>query len=475
MIWSKIRRLLLPIYFLCCCLALPLYTWRSSAEADQSSAPRRLVLILDGVPFETIEELRREGYFRAFHQPARMVSTFPSLTNPSMIEILGAENSAGYEDQYYDRERNRLVGGFQDRIRGGKFIQGTFRELFNYHAPAFRGSLAYLAQPIGATIVAQADIAGFKRAFQLSPAPLFVGYIGATDSLAHLGGKGPLKSLLRTLDRTITQLRRETGDQLVVEILSDHGNNFAEHHHVKLNNALESAGFTVEKSLQHPRGVILPRYGLVGSGALFTRPELRRELAEVCAGTPGVDLAAFQIPGEEGRVITLVSRRGRARIFRDGERYNYEPSVNDPLELKSIMAGMRERGVLDANGFATREAWWEATRDHQYADPLRRLFDGFTTHVRTLADVLVSFDDGRLIGSPFFSIFAEMHATHGNLRRGESDGFAISTRHELGPAVRGSDIHRLFGLGEMKHAERYLSKDWHCQIVIAHFDEKSKD
>jgi hypothetical protein len=408
--------------------------------------------------------LRREGRFRAFHQPARLVSTFPSLTNPSMIEILGAEHSPGYEDQYYDREHNRLIGGFQDRIRGGKFIQGTFRELFNYHAPAFRGSLAYLAQPIGATIVAQADIAGFERAFRRSRAPLFVGYIGATDSLAHLGGKGALKSLLRTLDRTISQLRREMSDQLVVEILSDHGNNFAEHHHVKLNDALESAGFTVEKSLQHPRGVILPRYGLVGSGALFTRPELRGELAAVCAGTPGVDLAAFQIPGEEGRVITLVSRRGRARIFRDGERYNYEPSVDDPLELKPIMNGMKERGVLDANGFATREAWWEATRDHHYADPLRRLFDGFTTHVRTLADVLVSFDDGRLIGSPFFSIFAEMQATHGNLRRGETDGFAISTRHELGPAVRGSDIHRLFGLGDMKHAENYLSDEGHCRI-----------
>jgi len=462
------RRLLLPIYLLGCCAALPAYSWLRAEKPRAGHAPQRLVLVLDGVPYRTIVELREEGCFHSFHSPARMVSTFPSLTNPSMIEILGAEDSAGYEDHYYDRERNRLIGGFQDRIRGGSFIRGTFREMFNYHAPAFRGSLAYIGQPLGAVMIAQADIGGFRRAFRASNAPVFVGYIGATDSLAHLGGEGPLKSLLRALDRTIEELRIESaqadqaGGKLDIELLSDHGNFYTEHHHVKLNAALDRAGFVVEKSLTHPRGVVLPRYGLVGSAVLFTAGENRKRLSEVCAATEGVDFAAYQPLGEEGRVITLVSRRGAARVWRAGERYRYEDLGGDPLQLNQIIATMKAGGTVDAEGFAAVEDWWRRTRDHRYADPLRRLFDGFTAHVRTRGDVLVSFEDGYLIGSPFFSIFAKMWATHGNMLRGETDGFAMSTRQELDPALRGRDLHRLFGFDHMR-AGTYFSEYGHCQ------------
>ncbi len=279
-----------------------------------SGTPRRIVLVLDGVPYKTVKELHAQGHFKSFRAPARMVSTFPSLTNPSMIEIMGANDSQGYEDHYFDREQNRLIGGFQDRVRGGKFIHGTFRERFGYHAPALRGSFAYIGQPLGAILIAQADVAGFSKAFRKSKDPVFVGYVGATDSLAHLGGEGPLKLLLKSLDRTIEVLRKESGGTLEVEMVSDHGNNFTTHRHVGLGSALEKAGFKVEKSLKSSKSVVLPRYGLVGAAVLFTNPENRQQVAEVSAVTKGVDFAVYQAPGEEGKVITLVSGAA-AHIF----------------------------------------------------------------------------------------------------------------------------------------------------------------
>ena len=136
------------------------------AAYSHSSAPRRLVIVLDGVPYQTIAELRAEGRFRRFKNPARMISMFPSLTNVAMIEILQAGDSPGYEDHYYDRDRNRLLGTIQDRLNGGKFIQGTFRETFDYHAPAFKGSLAYLAAPAGTIAVAHLDLSAFRKAFR---------------------------------------------------------------------------------------------------------------------------------------------------------------------------------------------------------------------------------------------------------------------------------------------------------------------
>lgn len=468
-ILRKWRRGLLPIYLLVCCSILPLQSWLDRAAYSHSSASRRLVIVLDGVPHQTIADLRAEGRFRRFKNPARMISTFPSLTNAAMIEILQAENSPGYEDHYYDRERNRLLGTIQDRLNGGKFIQGTFRETFDYHAPAFKGSLAYIAAPLGAIAVAHLDLAGFRKSFRKSDAPLFVAYIGETDSLAHLGGEKPLKSFLRALDRTVDEMISESDGKLEVEIFSDHGNNYADHTSVKLNDAINAAGFKTEKSLKSEKSVVLPKHGLVGSSMLFTTPENRAPLAEVCAKVKGVDFVVYSSREGSGEgsgedIIELVSVRGRARVTRNGARFRYEDGGGDPLGLLPIIEQLKSRGAIDGNGFASREDWWQATMRHRYADPLRRLFDGFSKYIKNRADVIVSYEDGYLLGSPFLSIFAQMLATHGNLLSGETEGFAMSTRQELGEAVRGYELNKLFSLDKRLKAVTYFSGGGHCQL-----------
>jgi hypothetical protein len=458
---KKWRRSLLPVYLFICCSYLPIQSWLDEAAYSHSSASRRLVIVLDGVPFKTIADLRAEGCFRRFKNPARMISTFPSLTNAAMIEILQAEDSPGYEDHYYDRERNRLLGTIQDRLNGGKFIRGTFRETFDYHAPAFKGSLAYIAAPVGAIAVAHLDLAAFRKAFRKSDAPLFVAYIGETDSLAHLGGERPLKSFLRTLDRAVEELIVESNGRLEVEMFSDHGNNYGDHTSVKLNDAINAAEFKTEKSLKQANSVDLPKHGLVGSSALFTHPENRARLAEVCATAKGVDFAAYE--SGEG-VVELISRRGRAHVSRDRERYKYADAGGDPLGLLPIVEEMKSRGLVDANGFASREDWLRATLDHVYVDAPRRLFDGFSKYVKNRADVIVSYEDGYLLGSPVLSVFARMRATHGNLLRGETEGFAMSTRQELKGAVCGYELNRLFALDQRVKAESYFSGGGHCQM-----------
>lgn len=463
MLRTNWRKTLLPGYLLCCLSILPFQSWLDRGAGKIAHTPRRLVVVLDGVPYQTIAELRAEGRFARFHDPARMISTFPSSTNPAMIEILHAEDSPGYEDHYYDREQNRLVGGIQDRLQGGKFIRGTFRETFDYHAPAFKGALAYVAAPVGASLVAQVDLLAFKKSFRNSDAPLFVAYIGETDSLAHLGGEQPLKAFLRTLDRGVEELIAESGGRLEVEMFSDHGNRYDAYRHVKLNDALAAGGFVTEKRLLSPNGVVLPKYGLVGSAQLFTLPEHRARVAEVCAATEGVDFAVYV--AESSDVIELLSQRGRARLHRrEGRRFKYEALAGDPLALASIVDSLRADGRLDADGFADEEDWFQRTLAHAYIDPFRRLFGGFNAHVKNRADVIVSFADGYLIGSPFMSIFADMRATHGNLLRGETEGFAMSNRQVLRPAIRGSELNALFALDQRSKADLFSRGAGHCQI-----------
>lgn len=459
-------RILLPTYLATCCLLLPFNNWRNSVTASSAARPRRLVLVLDGVPYQSIADLRAEGHFKRFQNPARMIATFPSSTNPSLVEILQAEAAPGYEDHYFDRTQNRLVGGLQDRVRRTKFIRGTYRETFDYHASAFGGALAYVAAPLSTMIAAQFDLLACKRAFRQSSAPVFVGYLGATDSLTHLGGERAIKSYLRTLDRAVEELITESakaGSRLAVELFSDHGNRYDRYKHVKLNDALAKAGFVTEKSLKTEKSVVLPKYGLVGSAQLFTWPDNKVKVAEVCAATEGVDFALYY---QADNSLALVSQRGRAKLSQHlgqvGDRFKYEDLGGDPLRLNPIIQMMRAAGQLDADGFADREAWYRATLAHDYVDPLRRLFDGFNLHVKHRADVIISFADGWLIGSPFMSAMAEMRATHGNLLRGETEGFAMSSQQVLPAAVRGTELNRLFALDQRSKADLHLSGEGHC-------------
>ncbi|MDX2040992.1 MAG: hypothetical protein SF097_07080 [Acidobacteriota bacterium] len=458
------RKVLLPIYLIFCCSILPLNSWFDTNPSQSKLASRRLVLVLDGVPYETIAELKAEGRFSRFHQPARMVSTFPSLTNPAMVEILHHDDSPGYEDHFYDRERNRLLGTIQDRLQGQKFIAGTFRQTFDYHADAFKGALGYVAAPIGTATLAQIDLMELRHAFRASDAPLFVGYIGETDSLAHLGGKEHLKTFLQTVDRTMDELIAEaaaSGGHLEVEMFSDHGNRYDSYKNVKLNDALAQAGFVTEKTVKDERSVVLPKHGLVGSSMMFTQPQNRARVAEVGAATTGVDFAVYQ---SSETTIELISRRGRARVMRIGEQFKYEDLGGDPLKLAAIIEAMKTSGVMNADGFASADDWFTATREHSYVDPLRRLFDGFTKHIKTLADVIVSYEDGYLLGSPMLTYLAEMRATHGNLLRGETEGFAMSTRQELPPSVRGYELNRLFTLDQRTKVRSHISGVGHCQL-----------
>jgi hypothetical protein len=122
------------------------------------------------------------------------------------------------------------------------------------------------------------------------------------------------------------------------------------------------------------------------------------------------------------------------------------------------------RARVDAGGFASREDWWRATTRHRYVDPLRRLFDGFNKYVKNRADVIVSYEDGYMLGSPFLGLFAQMLATHGNLLSGETEGFAMSTRQELGEAVRGYELNRLFALDKRGRAGTYFGGEGHCRM-----------
>ncbi|MFQ5662402.1 MAG: hypothetical protein ACE5HL_01040 [Terriglobia bacterium] len=431
-------------------LFLPLL-FSASAHARESaplqpvpgSAPtpktRYLILCVDGVGYSLVEEMYHRGELPHFQPPSALVASFPSLTSPSLAEMLkplGAPPSRGYEDYYFDPKENRMRGGFFHRFTRKHFIRGTVRELFDYHPHPVVMTLEYGLPVVGAWLGKRITFGRILKKFERSTKPVYLAYLDSSDPLAHLGGKRFLRGLLRQIDRSIPRLRRRAAGPIEVIVFSDHGNDFRRYRRAPLARALKRRGFRLRKNLPGPRSVVFPRYGLVSSAVLYTQPGGESEVADALRGVEGVAVVAYR----DGPGTVVESAAGRARIWRRGSRYCYRPETGDPLALGEILEQLHTRSGRAAEGCASAAAWWQATQEHIYPDPLRRLEFAFEENVAQPASVLVSLKDGYYVGSRLLDFFAWLRATHGNLGREQSLGFALTTAEPLPPFLRGDQL-----------------------------------
>lgn len=412
----------------------------ASAQISAREKHRRHVIVcVDGVGLSLVRKMRAEGHFKMFGEPSHMIAPFPTLTNLAMSDILapaGAREPAGYEDNFFDVTENKLRGGVLDRLRGDRFVRGTFRELFDYHPSAVKSGLGYAAPPLTTYLESLSDLARLRQKARAARGPVFIGYTGASDSLAHLGGERLLRAFLRKLDDDLAELVRESREPVAVTVFSDHGNHFRKYRRVNLKKPLRAAGFRFSKKVSDARSVVFPQFGLVGSAVLFTKEENEGRVAEVSAAVEGVDFAAY----EQGGVVHVVGRGGRAVVERRGRRFRYAPATGDPLGLSPVLRALKAQGRLDAGGFADDADWFAHTRDGARPDAVRRVYEGATGGVANRANVVVNFEDGYYTGSSTLDLFAVLQATHGNLGREQSYGFVMSTDLELPAYVRAADL-----------------------------------
>jgi hypothetical protein len=424
-----------------------------TTHAQEALPQRHLIICVDGVGFNTIEKMRAEGRFKSFRQPAHMIAPYPSLTDVSLSEILrpvGANEPPGYEDRYFDVASNKMRGGVLDRFRQERFVAGTFRDLFDYHPSALKSGLGYAAPPLTTYLEALSDLTRLRQQFHKAHGPVFLGYTGATDTLAHLGGERMLRSFLAHLDDTVAELERESGGTLEITIFSDHGNDFRTYHRAPLKDALQRAGFKRAGSLQDEHSVVLPQFGLVGSAELWTRAGNERRLAEVLAQVRGVDFAAYEQTG----VVHVLGRSGEAALEQRGDRFRYQTLTGDPLALNDTLRVLGKAGKTDADGFIADADWFAATCTGDRPDAVRRVFDGVNGLVRNRASVFVNFVDGYYSGSMALDIVAFLQATHGNLGRGQSLGFVMSNTRDLPLYLRASEVWPAIGSPTLEKSPR---------------------
>ncbi len=419
----------------------------SRSEGAGRTRPRRLLLCLDGVPYEVLKGAKGRGMFENFNEPARLLSPFPTMTNVALSRMLGATAPLGYEGLYFDREARELRGGVRKYIgwRTPDKVPSSYMDELDYQEPLPFEFLVYVAPET----VWRADMRRFHDRFRRAPRTRdFFAFLKGTDGLMHIRGPKRLSVALDSLDKILKRIQAHCGDETEIVLFSDHGMNLEENKRVNLQTHLRRNGFTLTDNLRggERRAVSVPAFGLCSYAAIYCPDdEVSAAVAAALVDLEGVD---FSIHREGATAVVVKGWRGAARIHQradeNGTAYRYEQITGDPLELSRVIEDLRAGGLLDESGYAADTAWYERTAAHVYPDAVSNIFLSLhAPRVGHTADVLVSLKDRYFYGDSLFSRLARLAATHGNALRASSTAFMMSTHRALPSFVRADEAQPL--------------------------------
>jgi len=381
---------------------------------ETQATRRKLAVCLDGVPYEDMAALWDQGYFREFARPGKLIGSFPSLSDVALTELLHTGKVPGYENLYFDVQRNQIAGGATSTVSK---VRMPYLDALDYDEPGIFKGLAYLI-PIR---IYHADLGRFRKRYAASQLPAYLAHICSTDSLCHVLSRDEFLKLLLEVDRLLREIYIQQRGQLDFVVFSDHGNSHVQNRRIDLDGFLAQHGFRVEAAIRSGNSVVIPAFGLVGALPVYSQPQNTPRLARLLASHEAADFTVYL----EGEAVQICSSRGSAVIEAkdSGKFLKYATMEGDPLQLKPVMPRMLEQRQLNAEGFASTDNWFAATATHEYADAVNAIYQGVTNHVSNRANLLVSLKDGFHYGSPFFNRLVTMRSTHGNLRRTSMTGF----------------------------------------------------
>jgi hypothetical protein len=421
-------------------VALLLVAAQAAASARGASLPARLVLLLDGVSYRDVKALQegtvlsRDGklYLQAFqngYYPAsRLVSTFPSISDPAWCEILGKPPPPGYQRTYFNAATGSEV--YQNGVTSSADYEkqvtwqmgGSFRRLSNYGSPvrAFRYEVS---EAIKSFLQSTGGVASFYA------------LIHSTDSAQHLWGD--INSMLCLLDEKLRTLRAtyraREGKELEILILSDHGNNHAGGgKRVAIRSLLARNGYRITKTLARPKDVVLPTAGIETWIEIHNSPSETTNLVQLLSHLDGVGLVTAPLPAQTNRFM-VVSSKGEQAVIEWNTKDNsfkYEMKLGDPLGYEPVVAALADNCALDAQGFATADDWAAETLTHHYPVALERIARGHTTVARNPASILVSLNNTHVHSGWFIMrgrVLVKSGGTHGGLDDINSTGVLLSS------------------------------------------------
>ncbi len=329
----------------------------------------------------------------------------------------------GFEAKYYDRHRGRIVGGSSAYLAGEN---QPYNRLLDYRASLLWDALSYVAP----WEVFGKEVNDLIRLLDRNDRQEVIAYLVSSAGISTISGAEGQALALKRIDRLVHQVVWSSRGLTQVTLLADHGHSYKPGVLLPLDEDLRKKGWRLTDAPQGNRDVAYVRFGLETYASFGCRrpADLAADLAK-CLGVTVVSYA-------EGDSVVVLGDGGRAVIRHKPGRYKYEPTQGDPLKLKGILAALQ----ADENGFYDDRAVLDATADHEYPDPLERLWRAHFSLAQNVPDVIVSLADDYCSGDASFSGAVSVASTHGGLNRNNSTTFIMSTVGPLPALMRSADV-----------------------------------
>lgn len=410
--------------------------------------PLHLVLALDGVGYSTVKKLHEGGYFREFYQPAPMIASFPSLSDPNWSRLMGAPITESYTKAFFDiklktkKGLGQPVGSLMNHIMEAP----QYETGFDFKA---EGPLQHLAILTWTETSAMYWLDALeKELLEARGKDTYFAFIMNTDIIAHIQGERPLMQYLVEVDKRLARLRSkllaEFGYPLHITIVSDHGNYWTKPVQVDYEGPLKSKGWKLVETLTTPNDVAFVVPEIVAFASMYTLPGQEKRLAQDISSVEGVLMAAHAI---KPNVVEITANNGKdvARVTVDprAETVSY-----DVIRGQDIL---NQKDFFKGKTITWKHYFLESYKsDYPYA--AIRIWEGFYKNSKTAGSILVSPKVGRVFANQTLKMLTALRglsSTHGGLHQLETAGVVMSTR-EPAPPIRPEDFGTLVNLQRYK-------------------------
>ena len=395
------------------------------AEYNEDLLPH-LIVMIDSVPFQQVHDRWRTDGWWWFDEPRRIIAPIPTMSGLIFSRITGSPPLEAPVNRHYDTEKGQKRDMIWERIWGH---DNPWHRRTHYKAKYWENGMAFLKpRPwFGA------ELARVKRTFDDSPDPVTIVYIASAAAMLSKYGEAGLDEVLDGIEQLSLQLLYERKGAVRISMMSDHGHSLVPIERIDLEPALRAAGFRLGERVSGDKDVVIDHDGLVNYTGIHTRRPAAA--ADILLTVEPVNFLCYM----DGDRVIARTREGRCAIERRDGRLRMDLLQGDPLGYRPVIRQMQGAGVMDQDGFATPDAWFEATWGHQWPDMPSRLWDAFHGIVVHTPTIMLTVRDGYCVGPKSLEKYIDMQSTHGGFDQRHSAAFLMTNTGQARRAAYRSD------------------------------------
>ncbi len=432
----KILKVLLIVFTLSSCQTTPV--------SFSKAPPEKLIIGLDGIGYSLFKEMHEGGHFRNFHSPSRMISTFPSISDPNWSRLFDVPVSESYTKVYFDQKRNQGRGKKVGNILYHLSHPPTHEKGFHFKAKGFWGHLVTMVWTETSALhwldVLEEDF------FNVADVKNYFALIANSDIISHVNGRHSILRYMKKIDDRLKAIekkyRKLYGKELEIILISDHGNSFFKKiESIHYKSVLKDKGWSYQSQLKNKLDYTFISPEIISFGAFYCKNSQRFKLAKDLSYVEGVHITA--IKGKLKNTVDVFSESGKnhSQIFIDPKRQRVGYKViqgEDPFSHISLFKNTK----------LSWEDYFKRTVDLEYPYALVRLWESLYINSIQSAQVVVSGKAGYAFSNVALRImlgFDGLHSTHGSLNRGDTTGLFVSNQRVL-PSIRPEDFKKIVNI-----------------------------